>query len=177
MDRAAEMMLWQAHPKTPPPDQSGVRNLNTLLRPLLGHAFGIDWDKVEALREEQGPLGGLPGIAEKVSPMPSYELYMASRQVREAMEDISFERSEKAFDAITAYGMVPHTVTGSSFCSGPYEYTEYYRPSQAGTGEERVFFQSAFGPLRPLECAPLSVDPEPAGSARREPRKFEYRVC
>lgn len=173
MDRAAEMMLWHAHPQTPPPDQYGVRNLNTLTRSLLGYAFGVDWERVEELQRDHWTSN----IAEKATPMPSYELYMASREVREAMDDISFERSEKAFDAVTAYGLEPRTVTGTSFCSGPYEYTEYYRPSQAGTGEEHVFFRSAFGPLRPLESVPLSVDPEPAGSARPEPRTFKYRVC
>lgn len=160
MDQASELMFWPAHPQTSPPDQSGVRNLNTTMRPLMEHAFGVDWEIADQLKSQHD----LVGIALKSTPGPDYETYMTSRQVREHMHD-------QGFDAVSIYGLVRHARTYSSFC-GPIADTYWARPDdESAVGADNRLFFGSFGPLPPIMPVPIDTDPRP------EPRRFQFPVC
>lgn len=163
MDQASEMMFWsQPGVFIDGFNLGNIRQLGGHIRPLMAHAFGVDWTVADQLKEQHD----LVGIALKSSSGVDYETYMTSRQVREHMQD-------QNFDAVSFYGMVEHTRTYDSFC-GTLTGSYWARPEDADKAAQaiREFFDTGpdFGPLSPIE--PVSDTGE-----RPQPRRFPYPVC
>jgi len=86
MDQASELMFWghTTDPGVEPPGLIYGRRLGKTTRPLMAHAFGVDWEVADQLKERHD----LVGIASACTFGADYDTYMASSQVRNHVWDI-----------------------------------------------------------------------------------------